>query len=290
MELAAARTLGDAARAAAAKFRAAGLDTPDLDARLLAAHAAGIDQRSDPLWRERGLDETARAKLEEFARRRLAREPVSRITGKRGFWTLELAVAPDVLDPRPDTETLVEAALGSIPDRASKLRILDLGTGSGAILLALLSELPGSEGIGLDISDAALAAAEANAAALGLAARARFLKGDFASLAAEVLGQSALVVSNPPYSPADDISGLEPEARDFDPALALNGGADGLFAFRAIFAAAPPVLARNGLILVEFGAGQAASVEAIAGNAGFGSIRIYRDLAGRERVLSARLL
>ena len=288
-----AQSLGAAFNILRASFRAAGLDSPSLDARLLIAHAFAVDTRAVPLWRETpvaGLPAAAVPALCEAAWRRLSHEPVARITGRRGFWSIELAVTPDVLDPRADTETVVEVALEHARKQGwqeSRLRILDLGTGTGAILLALLTELPNATGIGIDISAAAAATAEANAASLGLTGRASFTTLDFSGLPGDDPGPFSLIVSNPPYIPAGDIAALAPDVRDFDPRIALDGGQDGLDAFRQIFHRIGPILAPEGAFIGEFGIGQASSVAAIARDSGFSAISIHRDLAGRDRVIKA---
>ena len=220
-------------RAAEARLRAAGVDTPELDARLLAEHALGLTREQLLMNPDAPVAPEAAARLHALVERRAAREPVSRILGERAFWTLELALNPDTLDPRPDTETIVEAALDALPGRDAPLRILDLGTGTGCILLALLAERPNATGLGIDLSPQAVAAAAANAAPNGLAERARFQTGNWGDGLAE---RFDLVVSNPPYIPSGDIASLDPEVREHDPLRALDGGTDGLDAYRAICA------------------------------------------------------
>ena len=220
------------------------------------------------------------------AARRLNREPVSRIVGCREFWSLDFRVSPDVLVPRPETETVVEAALDLVkPKKNEPLRILDIGTGSGALLLALLSELPNAFGIGTDLSVAASMLARDNAVRLGFSARCAFVACD---IAAALRGPFDLVVSNPPYVASGDIASLEPEVRDYDPVIALNGGADGLDGYRAIIADAGRLLAPAGHLVVELGAGRQNDVAALFAAAGLtinGGARC--DLAGIARALSA---
>ena len=220
--------------------------------------------------------------------RRLAGEPVDRIIGSRGFWTLDLAVLPDVLSPRSDTETIVRAALDWARKRPAgqPLRILDWGTGSGAILLALLAELPHATGLGLDISDAALEAARHNAARTGLADRAAIARG---SWDLRVNGRFDIVVSNPPYIPSATIEALDPEVRDHDPRLALDGGADGLDCYRALLPALRGVLAEPGIAVLEFGHRQGPDIAALAADAGLKLVGFHNDLSGLQRAISLRL-
>jgi release factor glutamine methyltransferase len=221
-----------------------------------------------------------------LAGRRLAHEPVARIVGHKEFWGLRLAVTPAVLVPRPDTETVVECALAQARAQGARpRRILDLGTGSGALLLALMSEWPDAYGIATDTSAAALRVARANAEALGLAARAAFIACDFG---AALAGGFDIVVSNPPYVASRDIASLAPDVRDHDPHGALDGGPDGLAAYRAIAADARRLLAPAGLLVLELGAGQAAEVAALLRQAGLDVMEPIADLAGIPRAISAR--
>jgi release factor glutamine methyltransferase len=272
----------------AARFRAGGLDSPDLDARLLVGHALGLDHASLVRDAERALGRVDLAGIEALAARRLAGSPVARITGVKEFWGLPFQITPAVLVPRPDTETVVETALALIDRdgaRTRRLRIADLGTGSGAILIALLHELPDAWGVGTDCDPAALATARANSSRLGVAARASFVACDFG---AALAGGADLIVANPPYIATDEIAALAPEVRDFDPRGALDGGPDGLGAYRAIAADAGRLLARGAHVVMEIGAGQADAVSTLAAAAGLGSIAVAPDLAGIGRVVSAR--
>ena len=226
------------------------------------------------------------AKLESFILRRLNHEPVDRIIGRRGFWTLDLVVTPDTLSPRADTETLVRAARDHLLSEGrahSRLHILDLGTGTGAILLALLAELPQANGLGIDISEAALAVARLNAGAAGLAGRAAFRTGDWTS---GIAGPFDLIVSNPPYIPTGEIAGLDREVRDHDPYLALDGGADGLACYRAILPALPALLAEGGRAILEFGAGQGPEVRRIAEAEGLAFKSFRNDFNGLDRAIT----
>ena len=284
-------SLRDLLAAATARLRAAGIDSAALDARLLAGAALGWSREALLTRSSDTPPSDARARFEALLARRVGREPVSRILGRREFWSLDFHLAPDTLDPRPDSETLVEAALALVPrDRA--LAILDLGTGSGCLLLALLAELPLAHGLGLDGAEGAVAAAAANAARLGLAGRARFLRRDWWepdwSDGLAPAGGFDLVVSNPPYIPAPEISGLAPEVARFDPWAALDGGEDGLDAYRRLALALPDLLAAGGLAVFEHGAGQGPMVAALLSDAGLVPAGSRADLAGIDRCVLAR--
>lgn len=270
-------------------FRASGAESPQLDARVLAGHALGIDRARLVVDSERLLDAHEIDAIDALAARRIAHEPVARILGTREFWSLPLLVDGAVLVPRPDSETIVEAALDAVTaggGRRRALRILDIGTGSGALLLALLTELPAADGTGTDISETALAVARSNAARLALDARCRFVACDIAS---GVEGPFDLVVSNPPYIASGEIATLAPDVRDYDPRIALDGGADGLAAYRAIAAAASRLLAPGGTLVLELGTGQEAAVTQLLTSAGLAVPRAARkDLGGIARALLAR--
>jgi release factor glutamine methyltransferase len=212
------------------------------------------------------------------------REPLAQIVGVREFWSLPSAVTADTLTPRPDSETLIEAALAAVADRQAALRILDLGTGTGCLLLALLSEMPHSTGLGIDCSDKAIAVARRNAAALGLSARAEFLVGDWTNGVNERFN---LVITNPPYIRTEDLPGLEPEVSRYEPRLALDGGADGLASYRAIAGGLAGVLAPDGVAVLEVGAGQADAVQRILRQAGLRETACRDDLGGVARCLVA---
>ncbi len=224
--------------------------------------------------------------IRDLAARRLAHEPVARIVGRKEFWGLEFRVTPATLVPRPETETLVEAALAAIPDRSPALRIADFGTGTGALLLALLSEFPNAVGIGTDISVCALAVARDNAIRLGAGSRAYFAACDYGSA---LRGPFDLIISNPPYIASGDMAGLDPEVRNYDPRLALDGGASGLEAYRAVVAHAGCLLAPKGILLVELGAGQASSVADLMRRGGIVPDAPKPDLSGHFRALLGRL-
>lgn len=266
---------------------AAGIGEAEEDARALLRAAAGLTRLELAMAPRAPLSEEEAERLSRYAARRAAREPVSRIVGERGFWTLDLIVAPGVLDPRPDTETLVETVLRFIGDRRGEaLSILDLGAGSGAIVCALLSEMPAARAVAVDLSAQACAAAARNLAHCGLSERAQVLRGRWA----EALdARFDIVVSNPPYVRNEDIAGLEPEVRLYDPALALDGGADGLDRYREIFADLPRLLADDALVAFEVGYDQAVSVAALLGAQGFKIEGVGRDAGGHERVVAARV-
>lgn len=271
----------------AQSFRTAGIEQPEVDARILVGHALHLDRARLIAQSDRILEAREIAVVSALAARRLKREPVSRILGQKEFWSLPLRVTPDVLVPRPDTETIIEAALDFVVRgglRMEKLRILDIGTGSGALLLALLRELPNATGIGTDVSAAALKVARANAVQSELEPRCSFVVCDIASA---VQGHFDLVVSNPPYIAHDEIASLAPEVRDYDPEVALDGGVDGLAAYRAIAGEAQRLLAAGGRLFVELGAGQEAAVRALFTNAGLTVGAARNDLAGIPRVLGA---
>jgi release factor glutamine methyltransferase len=280
-------SVAHARRAVAEQFRAAGLESPELDARVLVGHALGLDHTGVVAAASQQISDLSAAQIERFAARRLAREPVARIVGMREFWGLRLTVTPDVLVPRPETETVVELALDRLDrggPRTRPLRIADLGTGSGAILLALLSELSNAHAVGTDTDSRALAVARANAARLGLAARAAFVACDFG---AALAGPFDLVVSNPPYIASAEIAMLAPEVREHDPRGALDGGSDGLAAYRTIAAAAPRLLSPSGHLVVEIGAGQEGAVTALLEAEGLAIAAARPDLSSIMRALAA---
>lgn len=282
-----ASTVGGARRELAAKLRAEGIAAPELDARILIGHALGLDHAALAAAASRRLGAEEEIAIGAFMRRRIAREPVARITGRKEFWSLPLQVDAATLVPRPETETVVEATLAAIDaggPRSRALRIADLGTGCGALLLALLSELPHACGVGSDVSLDALRMARGNARRLGLT-RVAFVVCD---LATALRGPFDVIVSNPPYIASGDIAALAPEVRDFEPRGALDGGADGLDFYRAIAATAPALLTRDGALAVELGAAQAESVAALFAAAGLAPSPPRPDLNGVPRALLAR--
>lgn len=285
------QTVETARRMLAARFRTDAIDSAELDARILVGAVLGLDLTGLIAAAGRLLTSDESMRLEDFARRRLKGEPVARLLGSKEFWGLPLQLSAATLVPRPDTETVVELALEMLraaphPDR--RLRIADIGTGSGAILLALLSELPDAYGVGTDISEAALRTARTNAICLGLGGRAGFVACDYA---AALLGRFDLIVSNPPYIRSADIAGLATEVRDYDPHPALDGGADGLDAYRAFIPQAARLLAQRGALVVEVGQGQSGDIEGLMTAAGLTLERPPKaDLAGIRRAVAGRKL
>jgi len=267
------------------RLQAAGVDSPVIDARLLVEAAAGATRADILAEPRRPLSDEQSQALEAYVARRERREPVSHILGAKGFWKIMLRVTPAVLTPRPDTETILDLVLPMFAEHEA-FALLDLGVGSGAILLAILAERPAARGLGIDISEEAIAVARENAANLGLAARTALLRGDWtAGLDADNFD---LVVSNPPYVRSGDIAGLAPEVRDHEPRLALDGGPDGLDAYRRLAPEIVRVLKPGGRFAVEIGPDQSDAVEALFSAAGAEGVAVTDDLAGRRRVVSGR--
>jgi release factor glutamine methyltransferase len=287
LELTTAATIASARQAVARAFATAALASPELDARILVGHALGLDAASLVSQGARQVTLSERAAIAALAQRRLAHEPVARILGVKEFWGLPFRLNEETLVPRPETETVVEAALAALGSRRQHaLRIADLGTGSGALLLALLSECPRALGIGTDLSQGAIACARRNAYALQLQGRASLTVCNYG---AALKGSFDLVVSNPPYVRRSDIATLQPEVRLFDPARALDGGDDGLHGYREITTDAGRLLGAGGLFVVEIGAGQASAVAALFSAAGLAVESPCPDLTGIPRALLARL-
>ncbi|WP_371422992.1 peptide chain release factor N(5)-glutamine methyltransferase [Tardiphaga sp.] len=283
------QTVENARRSLTNLLRTQGIDSAELDARLLTGAALGLDLTGLISAAKRILTSDEAAQLARFAQRRIDGEPVARILGMKEFWGLPLQLSPDTLVPRPDTETIVEAALEFLDatgPRDRPLVIADLGTGSGAILLALLSELTNATGIATDINLDALRTARSNAAQLGLIGRAHFVVCDYASA---LTGSLDLIVSNPPYIPSADIAGLDIEVRDHDPLRALDGGKDGLYAYRIITPVAARLLAPGGLLVVEVGHDQS---DAVAGLMAASGLILpappKADLGGVRRAVSGQ--
>ncbi len=273
-------TAAEALRAAIPRLAGAGVPDAARDARRLLAFAMGLAPDRMPLHQSDALTPEAAARFEAALTARAARQPVSQITGTRLFWGRAFRVTPDVLDPRPETEILIEAALA-----ARFTRVLDLGTGSGAILLTLLAERPEATGMATDLSAAALAVADENARTQSLSARVEFRRSDWF---AEVAGRFDLIVSNPPYIAASEMAALAPEVLEWEPHMALSPGGDGLSAYRAIAANAAAHLTPEGRVMVEIGPTQAAAVTALFATAGLGRTQTLPDLDGRDRVVVAR--
>src|SRR5829696_1182559 len=257
-----------ARRRLAQVFRRAGLDTPELDARVLVAHALGVDHAAMLAMPDQHLSQQQAVEIAALAARRLARAPVARLVGAKEFWGLKFRLNAATLVPRPESETVVETALAALDQGGSRLRplrIADLGTGSGALLVALLSELPNAFGIGTDVSRSALTAARDNAVRLGCGDRAAFVACD---VGAALAGGFDLVVCNPPYVRSGDMAGLSAEVRDYDPAAALDGGPDALSFYRALSRDADRLIGPGGRLVVELGAGAADDVAHVFSAAG----------------------
>jgi len=277
------RNLLQAWQGARARLEAAGVPGPVIDARVLVEAACGVSRADivgDP-YREVGPEQAAR--LDDYLERRIRREPVSHILGRRGFWNIMLGVTPDVLTPRPETEVIVDHVLRQFPE-GRPFRILDLGVGSGAILLAILAERPAARGLGVDASEEALAVARDNAASLGMAGRVALLRGDWTAGLADA--DFDLVVSNPPYIATDVIETLDPEVRVYEPRLALDGGPDGLDAYRILAPEILRVLRPGGRFLVEIGYDQRAAVETLFRQAGALEVETLPDLSTHDRVVT----
>jgi release factor glutamine methyltransferase len=277
------QTLLTAWQGAKQRLERAGLSGPVIDARLLveaAAEATRADIVADPY---RPLTPEQEATLEDYLSRREHREPVSHILGRKGFWKIMLQVNANVLTPRPDTETVLDVVLADFPETAA-WSVLDLGVGSGAILLAILAERPAARGLGVDVSEDAIAVARDNAAALDLAGRAALLRGDWTAGLADA--DFDLVVSNPPYIASEVIETLEPEVARYEPRIALDGGPDGLDAYRILAPEILRVLKPGGRFAVEIGYDQKDAVEALFRQAGAADVRTIRDLADRDRVVA----
>jgi release factor glutamine methyltransferase len=270
-----------------ARFKSAEIESPELDARLLVGAALNLDLTGIVTAASRKLTLGESSRLEGFAARRLKGEPVARVLGHKEFWGLSLKLSAATLVPRPDTETVVEQALETMRGSAARpLRIIDIGTGSGAILLALLSELANAFGVGTDISPAALATARQNARDLGLAGRAAFVACDYA---AALSGPFDLIVSNPPYVRSSDIPNLARDVRDHDPLAALDGGRDGLDAYRSLVPQAARLLREGGTLVVESGLGQAHEIEGLMTQAGMKVTGPPKaDMAGIPRAVTAQ--
>jgi release factor glutamine methyltransferase len=269
----------------AARLASAGIGAARNEAWLLLAAASGRERAALMAGAVAALGPEEATRLEQLVRRRLGREPIAYVLGEKEFWSLPFEVGPAVLIPRPDTETVVEAVLGEIGERTAALHILDLGTGSGCLLLALLSELPNATGLGIDASAEALAIAERNAGRLGMAGRCSFRPGDWSEALA---GPFDVIVSNPPYVTEGEWRGLQSEIRQFEPKAALVAGPDGLAAYRALAPDCVRLLTSDGLCALEIGCGQGDAVTEILVRHGLEVTRQCRDLAGIERCLLAR--
>ncbi|MDH3229201.1 MAG: peptide chain release factor N(5)-glutamine methyltransferase [Alphaproteobacteria bacterium] len=276
-------TIGACVAEGARRLAAAGVADARREARLILAHALGVETVAVTGYPERPVANPGA--FEALIARRERREPLSHLTGRREFWSLEFETGPATLDPRPDSETIIAAALESVADRAAPLSVLDLGTGTGCLLLALLHELPEAAGVGVDVSPEALAVAGRNAERLGFASRARFEQGNWGE---SLAGPFDLIVCNPPYIPTADIAGLEPEVAVFEPRGALDGGPDGLGAYRTLLPDIARLLAPEGAAVLEIGAGRRQAVAQIVAPEDLAVTGVSRDLAGRDRCLTVR--
>lgn len=275
--------IAQALTAATATLAAAGIESARAEARLLLAHASSLTPAQLFSRSDSRLDDLVRAELEALLARRTVGEPLAYLTGSREFWSLPFRVTPQTLIPRPDTETVVELALEEFASRPPPASVLDMGTGTGCLVLSLLTEFPDANGIGLDASPGAISVARSNAAALGLDERCRMVEGSWSD---GPLGSFDLIVSNPPYIPGGDIATLARDVREHEPVSALDGGVDGLDAYRALLPVAAESLKPNGVIVLELGIGQADAVCDIAGRANLRIGKRRRDLAGIDRALS----
>ncbi|UZF92337.1 peptide chain release factor N(5)-glutamine methyltransferase [Bosea sp. NBC_00550] len=272
-------TVREARRLLVQRLLRAGSATPGLDARLLVEGSLATENPDPDML----LPVEALARLDGFASRRLAGEPVWRILGEREFWGLPFRLSPATLEPRPDSETIVEATLKQLVDRRHEpLSLLDLGTGTGCLLIALLSELPRATGLGVDLSEEAALTAAGNAALNGMAERATFRQGDWTE---GLAGRFDVILSNPPYIPSAEIATLSVEVREHDPLLALDGGSDGLKPYRIFARTLPALLAPGGIIVFEIGAGQGTDVVALMREGGLEFLGSRSDLGGHERAL-----
>lgn len=272
-------TAAEALRAAVPRLTAAGIDGAPRDARLLLAHAMGIAADRLTLHLPDAIDADSATRFAAAVNARIMRQPVAQIIGTRLFWGRSFKVTRDTLDPRPETELLVQTAL-----QRPFVKVLDLGTGTGCILLSLLADMPMASGVGSDLSVAALAVARHNADAFGLSLRARLIQSDWF---ANIPGRFDLIVSNPPYIAADEMTALSPDVLQWEPHSALSPGGDGLDAYRAIAKAAPARLLAGGRIVLEIGPTQAVAVSSLLDDQGLTGIKTLQDLDGRDRVVLA---
>lgn len=273
-------SIGEAIAEAVDALVMAGIFSAHLDARVLLAHVLGVGREYLTLNSDAYLETIELGAFHELVTRRVAREPMSHILGEREFWSLPFRVTQDTLDPRPDSETLVEAVMDMLPKRDAKLMIADFGTGTGCLLLSVLSEYPKAHGLAVDISAAALKVAEENAEQLGLSNRVFF---HCANWGEDVMGRYDVIISNPPYIPDADIEKLQPEVSKYEPRNALAGGEDGLDAYRNLMSHISRLLSRQGFAALECGVGQAKDVSHIAEKHGLKTVETRKDLAGVER-------
>jgi release factor glutamine methyltransferase len=267
---------------AAESFMHVGIPTPQLDARVLMNHSLGITSETLMNSGSKNLSETEASKYRKLVERRLKREPIAYITGRKEFWSMNFNVSSSTLVPRPDSETLVEAVLADFP-RGKSLRVLDLGTGSGCLLLSILSEFANATGVGVDLSPEAVKIATENAEKLGLSERVVFKVSDWAT---NLNGEFDIIISNPPYIPSQQITVLDQEVRDYEPRAALDGGKDGLDCYRIIIPQTARLITESGKIYFEIGNGQDEEVRKIGTASGLNFVKEAQDLAGTIRVIS----
>lgn len=280
------RTLHETWREATSALEACGIESPQLDARLLISHALHLHRNDWLTPHERHINAAEITAVTKLVERRKLREPVSRIIGEREFWSLPFGLNEATLDPRPDSETLVEAVLQELRQPDQPLSILDLGTGTGCLLLSLLHELPQAKGVGIDASPRAVEQAITNAERLNLSTRSTFLLGNWTQ---GITGIFDCIISNPPYIPTNDIAGLMPDVRLYDPLLALDGGNDGLAPYRTITEDAPRILRQGGLLAFEVGFGQAPDIFMLMAQHHFTNLKIRNDLNDVERCVMGRM-
>jgi len=273
----------EALRLTTSRLQEAGIESAGLDARILLEHILGVSREELLFSLDLTLTTAQYTRLENLVEERKKRSPIAKLIGKREFWGLDFTVSAATLDPRPDSETLIEEILERVQDRAFALKILDLGTGTGCLLFSLLSEFPAAKGVAVDVSAEALEIARQNAASLGLVERVDFIHSKWAE---NIHGEKFdIIVSNPPYIPSAEIAELAPEVAVFEPKLALDGGVDGLDCYRTIIKQLPNLLAENGFAAFEIGIGQEKDIEKIAGENGLKLVTAKKDLGGIIRCL-----
>ncbi len=272
----------EALRWAVLRLQQERIESASLDARILLEHVLGVSREQLLFSLDLPITPAQYARLEMLVEKRTQRQPIAQLVGKREFWGMNFVVSEYTLDPRPDSETLIEYVLERIKNRAEVFRVLDLGTGTGCLLLSLLSELPSAKGVGVDYCDNALLVAKENAMALGFAARCEFTRGDWCE---KLEGEFDVILANPPYIPTDVIPTLDPEVSEFEPMLALDGGEDGFSCYRKIMKALPSIMAKNGLAAFEFGMGQQRGLEALAVENELEIVGVKHDLSGIARCI-----
>lgn len=272
----------DALRWAVLRLQQERIESASLDGRILLEYVLSVSREQLLFSLDLPITSEQYARLKVLVEKRSKRQPIAQLIGKREFWGMNFVVSEDTLDPRPDSETLIEYVLEHIPNRADALRVLDLGTGTGCLLLALLSELPAASGVGVDYCENALLIAKENAMALGLSGRTQFARGDWCQ---QVEGKFDIILANPPYIPTGVIPTLDPEVSEFEPILALDGGADGFSCYRKIMKDVPALMATNGFVAFELGMGQQGGLEEIAVENGLEAVGVKHDLIGIARCI-----